>query len=195
MHDPYLVGPAGAGVGLRLRLAQALLLLAIVLAVSIWQTRDVPIGTTAGFSGPLAGGGRVSLDEWRAAHPGRAVAIYFWADWCPVCRLVEGKVDSLAGDYPVLTVAMHSGDAVAVSRHLAARGLDWTTLVDRDGAIARKYGLYGVPAFIVLDADGRIRFAEVGYTSEIGLRARLWWLSSGSPAAASGQRRHQARET
>jgi hypothetical protein len=27
----------------------------------------------------------------------------------------------------------------------------------------------------VIDAAGRIRFREVGYTTEPGLRLRLWW--------------------
>jgi hypothetical protein len=32
----------------------------------------------------------------------------------------------------------------------------------------------GVPASFVLDGDGRIRFASVGYTTGVGLRGRLW---------------------
>jgi hypothetical protein len=32
-----------------------------------------------------------------------------------------------------------------------------------------------VPAFVVVDAEGRLRMPTVGYTSELGLRLRLWW--------------------
>jgi hypothetical protein len=32
----------------------------------------------------------------------------------------------------------------------------------------------GVPASFVLDGDGRIRFAGVGYSTGIGLRGKLW---------------------
>ena len=32
-----------------------------------------------------------------------------------------------------------------------------------------------VPAFIVIAPDGRISSASVGYTTEIGMRLRLWW--------------------
>jgi predicted DsbA family dithiol-disulfide isomerase len=70
---------------------------------------------------------------------------------------------------------MQSGDAAAVAQVLAARGLDWTTAVDADGRIAGRYGLRGVPAFVVLDREGRIRSVSVGYTTEWGIRARLWW--------------------
>lgn len=158
------------------------MLLAIVVLVSLWQTRDVPRGAAPEFSGPLAGGGNTSLTRWRAAHFGKPVVLYFWADWCPVCALVEGSVDELSQDWPVLTIAMRSGEGVAVRRHLRQRDLEWTAMVDPDGAIAARYGLYGVPAIVVLDAAGQVRFAEVGYTSETGLRLRLWWLSSGMPA-------------
>jgi hypothetical protein len=70
---------------------------------------------------------------------------------------------------------MQSGDAARVRTVLERRSLDWLSAVDPDGALARRYGLASVPACIVLDAQGRIRFAEVGYTSELGMRLRLWW--------------------
>ena len=78
-------------------------------------------------------------------------------------------------DHPVLTIAMQSGSPADVARVLKARRLNWPTLVDTDGAITQRYGLPGVPALVVLDAQGNIRFVEVGYTSEIGMRLRLWW--------------------
>ena len=37
----------------------------------------------------------------------------------------------------------------------------------------------GVPASFVIDAHGRARFVEVGYTTEIGLRARLYLAGRG----------------
>jgi thiol:disulfide interchange protein len=158
------------------------LFVAIVVLVGLWQTRNVPGGDAPGFEAPLAGapGARIALDEFRARHPGRPVALYFWAEWCAICKLNQGAVDSLAADHPVLTVAMQSGDAAAVARQLSTRGLSWTTAVDDSGRIAAAYGLSGVPAFIVLDARGRIRFAEQGYTSGLGMRGRLWWAAASS---------------
>ncbi len=157
-----------------------LLLVLLVTAVQSWQTRDVPSGLAPVFSAPAAdlrnASGLVDFDAWRQFHPGQAVALHFWADWCPICRAEEHNISRVQRDWPLLGVAMQSGDAARVQAVLQKRGLDWLTAIDADGQIARRYGLSSVPAFVVVDAQGRIRFAEVGYTSELGMRLRLWWV-------------------
>jgi thioredoxin-related protein len=45
---------------------------------------------------------------------------------------------------------------------------------DPDGALAAAWGVRGVPTFFVVDSQGMIRFREVGYTTGLGLRWRLW---------------------
>lgn len=151
---------------------------AVFLATQAWLARGVPAGPAPDFATVAADGRPLSLSAWRAAHPGKAVGVYFWADWCPICSAQEGTIDSVQADHPVLTVAMQSGAPAAVAEVLAARGLAWTTAVDGDGRIAQAYGLRGVPAFIVIDAAGGIRSVSSGYTTGWGLRARLWWAGA-----------------
>jgi len=151
------------------------LILAVVLAVQAWRTRDVPDGPVPNFHLLMLDGHYVTLDEWRARHPDSAVALYFWADWCPICRTVEGSIDALSRDWPVLTVAMQSGNPPTVRKHLKQRGLAWDTAVDEHGRIAADLGIRGVPTMLIIDRDGRTRFAEVGFSTETGLRLRLWW--------------------
>mgnify|MGYP000119602996 CR=1 FL=1 len=131
--DPHPPKPVERHRWLRWALDAALIVLVIV-AVQLWQTRHVPFGAAPDFAGPLATGGAMRLAAWRADHPGRPVAVYFWADWCPICKAQQGSVASLAGDWPVLTVAMQSGPPAEVARVLAERGLAWPTVVDEDGA-------------------------------------------------------------
>lgn len=156
-------------------LLTVLLVLSVVVAVNVWRTRDAPAGMAPPIVGVLASGQQITLDEFRAQHAGRPVALYFWAEWCPVCRAEAHVVTRVMKDYPVLTIAMQSGSVAEVTQVLQKRELDWPTLVDADGAITRQYGLPGVPGLVLLDKQGMIRFVEVGYTTEIGLRLRLWW--------------------
>ena len=159
-----------------------LLFLLLYAGIHAWQTRSVPSGVAPTFSasaaGPEAASGGIDFDTWRAAHPGRAVALHFWADWCPICRTEEHSISRISADWPVLSVAMQSGDPAAVQGVLNRRQLAWHTAVDADGQIAKRYGLAAVPALVVVDAQGQIRFAEIGYTSEIGMRLRLWWAQT-----------------
>ncbi len=156
-----------------------LLVCGVLYGVQAWQTRDVPAGAAPelAFSLLQPDGSRTqtTLAQWREQHPGQPVALHVWAEWCPICRAEEDSVTRLAGDWPVLTVAMQSGPAEQVAGVLARRELPWATAIDARGAIARELGFKAVPAFVVVDANGQLRSATVGYTSEIGMRLRLWW--------------------
>lgn len=156
-------------------LLEGALFFCILFAIQYWEARDVPRGPAPQFQGILAGGGETSLAAWRAQHPGKPVLLYFWAGWCPICKTVAGSVDAIARDWPVLTVAMQSGAEERVAKFLDEHQRGWPTIVDEDGQITARYRFRGVPAFAVVDAAGDIRFVETGYTSEIGLRLRLWW--------------------
>ncbi|MFA5080992.1 MAG: protein disulfide oxidoreductase [Hydrogenophilaceae bacterium] len=153
----------------------AVLLLAVFLAIQAWQQRDVAEGPAPATVGSLADGQAFDLATWRASHPGRPVALHFWAEWCPICTTEEGSITSVSEDWPVMTVAMQSGTANQVASHLDKKGLTWPALVDLDGRIAAAYGLKGVPAFVVIGPEGGIRSVSTGYTSELGMRLRLWW--------------------
>ena len=117
------------------------------------------------------------LNRWRQQHPGQAGLIYFWSEWCGICRTTAGSVASLAADWPVITVAMQSGPPAKVAETMRERDYRWPTLADPEADIFRQYGFRGVPAFVVIDPSGEIRSISLGYTSEIGLRLRLWWAS------------------
>lgn len=132
--------------------------------------RDLATGPAPAFQARLIGGDPVSL----AAYRGQPVLLHFWATWCRVCRLEQGAIQAIDLDWPVLTVALRSGDVASVQRYLSEQGLSWETVVDEHGELARRFGVHGVPTSFVVGPEGDIRFREVGFTTEWGLRARLW---------------------
>ena len=89
----------------------------------------------------------------------------------------ESSVTRVAADWPVLTVATRSGQAAQVARYMVQRQLPWVAVVDPAGDVSKAYGLSAVPAWVVLDAQGHIRSVATGYTTELGMRARLWWAT------------------
>ena len=159
----------------RRRAAEALLFIAIVIGVQFWQTRDTPRGPAPEFAGRLVDGQPFDLATWRAAHAGRPVLLYFWAEWCPICKTTAGNVGNVSADWPVTSIAIQSGTAAPVARVMDDKAYRWPTLPDPAAEVLRRYGLAGVPSFVVINPAGDIRFVAVGYTSEIGLRLRLWW--------------------
>lgn len=108
----------------------------------------------------------------QSIHQGPAF-IYFWAEWCGVCRTMQSNVSAVLRDYPGLTISVRSGDQQQVSAYLHEHQLNWPVVNDNDGAISQDYGSRSVPALFFLNKQGRIMFTSIGYTSEWGLRFRL----------------------
>lgn len=152
------------------RAVELALIVALLLGLRAWQQRDLATGAAPELEGYLLDGTPVSLAEMRGAP----VLVHFWAVWCPVCALEEDAVSAIARDHQVITVAMQSGDSGEVAAYLKENGLDFPVLNDPDGLYANRWGVSAVPASFVLDGEGRIRFTEVGYSTGIGLRVRLW---------------------
>jgi thiol-disulfide isomerase/thioredoxin len=151
-------------------LRDLLLLLVVFAAVQWWTSRNLAGGAAPPLVGHLVDGSSYQLDP--EAGP---TLVHFWAEWCPICRLEQDSIDSIADDLPVITVATTSGSPEEVAAYLAEHSLSMPTLVDEEGGIARGWGLNGVPATFIVGRDGQIAYAGMGYSSEIGLRLRLWW--------------------
>jgi len=151
-----------------------------LLLIRGFQQRDAIQGAAPSIEAPLVTGGTGSLARLR----GRPVAIHFWASWCGVCRAMKGNVVRLAEEHPdqVITVAVGSGDGDAIRAYLREQGLldpsgqaAFPVVADPRGRLARAYGVQAYPTTFFLDPEGNVRTVEVGYTSSVGLSARLLW--------------------
>ncbi len=144
--------------------------LVIMQGANWWKTRDAPSGNLSGFSGQLMDGTTFSIAEFA----GKPVLFHFWATWCPICDLQKNSVQSISEDYPVISIASWSEGKAEVKAYILENQLSFPVMLDNSGKLAQEFGLKGVPASFILDPDGEIRFVETGYSTELGLRFRLW---------------------
>jgi len=102
--------------------------------------------------------------------------VHIWAIWCPICGVTKGSVESVAEDYKVINIATQSGDDQALFEYAKANEMNSTIIVnDVNGKLMSLFGSKAVPADFIIAPGGEIQFVEVGFTSELGLRFRLWW--------------------
>lgn len=105
----------------------------------------------------------------------RPILIHFWATWCPVCKLEQSNIQNVSKDMPVITIAMQSGNDDELREFMKDEYLSFNTINDESGRLSRLYNIRGVPVSFIINKDNKIEFTEVGYTTELGLRVRLWW--------------------
>jgi len=139
------------------------------LLVRSWTQRDMITGLAPDIVASDLQGEQVSLTDYR----GEPVLLYFWASWCKICEFEQGAVQSVSKNWPVLSVAMQSGGSFEVAKFMESKGVQWRTIADRSGDLTKRYGVAGVPALFIVDANGHIRFKETGYTTSWGLKTRL----------------------
>jgi peroxiredoxin len=152
------------------RLLEGVAIAALVLGVQFAAGRNLPAGAPPPLAGQTLDGQPFDLARLRA----QPAVIYFWGSWCPICRSMQGSIAAIAKDHPLVSVAMQSGSRAELLKYMQEQNVHVSTLPDEDGSISSRYGLRGVPAVFVLGPDGTIRYATTGYTSEIGIRFRLW---------------------
>ena len=142
----------------------------LLVGIRAYQQRNMPRGPAPALAGIDLEGKPVSLATYR----GKPVLVHFWATWCGVCNAEQSNIDAITRDFPVLSVASQSGAAPQIAGFVREHGIAPAVVVDEQGELARSFGVHSFPSSFVIDADGEIRHIEVGYTTEIGLRTRMW---------------------
>ena len=154
---------------------EIVVILAIYLAIKSFMQRDLVDGPVPSFEDTLLGvHGSGSQSFNIQSYQGKPLLLHFWATWCSICKMEENSIASISEDYEVITVAMNSGSDMEITAYLEEQGLNFPVVVDEHGAIAERFGVRGVPTSFIIDPDANIKFTEVGFTSELGLRLRLW---------------------
>jgi thiol-disulfide isomerase/thioredoxin len=119
-----------------------------------------------------------TLDLQALNQQGKPVLIHIWATWCPICDLSKGGIESVAKDYAVINIATQSADDDQLLTFAKDNEMNPDIIVnDLEGKWLKTLGAKAVPADFVIAPNGEIAFIEVGFTTSMGLRLRLWWTA------------------
>jgi cytochrome c biogenesis protein CcmG/thiol:disulfide interchange protein DsbE len=154
--------------------------IALLWLVAATRERPLPPGSVVEISGPMplvegAGlrGEAVGGDSYR----GEVVVVNFWASWCGPCRREQPGLQSLHEGYGGRGVQFlgidFKDDPAAARTYLAEFGVTYPSVADPSGRLAHEFGVPYLPATILVDPSGQMRYLMVGAQPEDVVREHV----------------------
>jgi len=134
------------------------------------------------FSLDTVDGGSFKLSGHREAS---IVVLTFWVSRFPASAsgmpVVVGVTSKFRDKGVVFCAVSVKEDAEAVKRFQAERKLQFPSALDKDGEVARKYLVGGMPHTAVVDKDGTVQAVHPGFGPDLktGLTKQLETLTAG----------------
>lgn len=101
-----------------------------------------------------------------ADHRGEVVVLDFWATWCGPCLQAMPQIEHVADEFRdegVRLVAINLQEGPdQISATLKRHQLSMPVALDRDGAIAARYGVTAIPQTVIIDRDGTVARLFIG---------------------------------
>ena len=127
-------------------------------ATALQPSTIAPDFTLRSMDGP-----NLRLQEQR----GRVVLVNFWASWCGPCRQEMPHLNKLYDKYRgsgFVLLGVNIDDNARTATELAAKlGLRFPVLLDTDKTVSRLYEMGAMPATVMIDREGRVRYLHRGY--------------------------------
>lgn len=102
-----------------------------------------------------------------AEQRGQVVMVNFWATWCGPCRQELPHLNRLYEKYRgsgFTLLGINVDDDTYKAADLATKlAVKFPVLFDTDKRVSRAYDLSAMPATVLIDRDGRVRYRHRGY--------------------------------
>ncbi len=144
----------------------------------VYDDDNFPRSANAGDKAPeisiaAAQGGSVSI----GGSSGKVTLLDFWASWCGPCRQSVGDLKRLisayGGDQLEVVSISEDDDEGDMRSFVAQNGMTWTQQFDEGGNLSRKYGVRGLPTYVLIGSDGTIINRYVGASPAVSLADRI----------------------
>jgi thioredoxin-related protein len=139
--------------------------------VSSWQTKDLisDDGNTKVPNFKLT-----SLSEEKYSLPNKKSLLYFFSPTCSICKLSIGNLEDLKSDnVEIYAIALAYSSKEQVEKFVKSKGLTIPVLLGNN-QIMEQYKISAFPTYYILNSDHTVKSFDIGYTSELGLRWRLF---------------------
>ena len=103
----------------------------------------------------------VNMTKYR---DGKKAIIFFWATWCPHCRValkksIQDKSEIEKKEIKLILVDLGEEEA-EVQSHVKRNNIDLDIFLDKENSLAEPYGLIGVPTFYFINQEGFVQAIE-----------------------------------
>jgi len=130
-------------------------------SASAWAVTET--GPAANFTLKSASGENIRLSEYR----GQVVLINFWASWCGPCRQEMPHLEAIQQKYAELGFTVFGvnveQDRVMADRVLRDIPVSFPILFDDENTVSQVYDVDAMPATVLVDRNGEIRYMHRGY--------------------------------
>lgn len=138
-------------------------MLSICLVWMAFGQTNARAGAQADVQAGVQAGAPIDLE----AFHGRVVYLDFWASWCVPCRLsfpwMQSMQDAHAADGLTVIAVNVDRERAAADRFLQQFHPQFDVRFDPEGSLAERYDVRGMPASMVIDRHGVVRFTHIGF--------------------------------
>ena len=103
----------------------------------------------------------VNMTKFREGKP---AILFFWATWCPHCRMALKDLNKTAQDIEnknIKILLIDIGEGIPEVQEYAKKNkLTLDVFLDKETSLQEPYGIIGVPTFVFISSDGKIKAVE-----------------------------------
>ena len=108
----------------------------------------------------------------------KVLVVNFWATWCGPCKIEVPHLAQIAREYKdrevvVVGVSFDAATPKSLQPAVAALGISYPVLVGGAEQVLERTGIDGIPATLIISADGTVYRKLVGYHTKEELLAPI----------------------